>query len=84
MNKKIAWSLALLIVVGAVYRIIPDRPLGFAPQIAMALFAGAVIKDKKWIDQLDIPQSQTGDDVLWWRKNAYEPTETLKKMKCPL
>src|SRR5690349_9140664 len=48
MNKNIAWSLGLLIVVGAVYRIIPDRPLGFAPQIAMALFAGAVIKDKKW------------------------------------
>jgi len=44
----------------------------------------SVIKDKKWIDQLDIPQSQTGDDVLWWRKNAYDPTETLKKMKCPV
>ena len=48
MNKNIVWSLVLLIVVGAVYRIIPDRPLGFAPQIAMALFAGAVIKDRKW------------------------------------
>jgi len=44
----------------------------------------SVIKDKKWIDQLDVPQSQTGDDVLWWRKNAYDPTETLKKMKCPV
>ena len=43
-----------------------------------------VIKDKKWIDQLDIPQSQNGDDVLWWRKNAYDPTETLKKIKCPV
>ena len=48
MNKNIVWSLVLLIIVGAVYRIIPDRPLGFAPQIAMALFAGAVIRDKKW------------------------------------
>jgi hypothetical protein len=48
MNKHLLWSLILLIVVGAVYRIFPDRPLGFAPQIAMALFAGAVIKDKKW------------------------------------
>jgi pimeloyl-ACP methyl ester carboxylesterase len=44
----------------------------------------SVIKDKKWIDQLDVPQSQTGDDVLWWRKNAYDPTETLKKIKCPV
>lgn len=43
----------------------------------------SAIKDKKWIDQLDVPQSQTGDDVLWWRKNAYDPTETLKKIKCP-
>lgn len=48
MNKQVAWSLIVLIIVGAVYRIIPDRPLGFAPQIAMALFAGAVIKNKKW------------------------------------
>ena len=44
----------------------------------------SVIKDKKWIDQLDVPQSQTGDDVLWWRRNAYDPTETLKKVKCPV
>lgn len=50
---------------------------------ALKIYA-SVIKDKKWIDQLDIPQSQTGDDVLWWRENAYNPTETLKKMKCPV
>ncbi len=48
MNKKIIWSLLLLILVAALYRIIPGRPYGFAPQIAMALFGGAVIKDKKW------------------------------------
>jgi hypothetical protein len=47
-NKSIGWSLALLIVIAAVYRIIPDRPFGFAPQWAMAVFAGAVIKDRKW------------------------------------
>jgi pimeloyl-ACP methyl ester carboxylesterase len=43
----------------------------------------SAIKDKKWIDQLDVPQSQNGDDVLWWRRNMYDPTETLKKIKCP-
>ena len=36
-----------MIVVAALYRVIPDRPMGFAPHWAMALFAGAVIKDKK-------------------------------------
>jgi hypothetical protein len=48
LNKTIIWSLILLVVVAALYRIIPGRPYGFAPQWAMALFAGAVIKDKKW------------------------------------
>ncbi|MCZ2460057.1 MAG: hypothetical protein LC128_10600 [Chitinophagales bacterium] len=38
---------AVLIVIGALYRVWDNRPLGFAPQIAMALFAGSVIKDKK-------------------------------------
>jgi hypothetical protein len=30
------------------YRIIPNRPLGFAPQIAVALFSGSIIKNKKY------------------------------------
>jgi hypothetical protein len=47
-SKKIIWSLILLVIVAALYRIIPGRPYGFAPQWAMAVFAGAVIKDKKW------------------------------------
>jgi hypothetical protein len=38
----------MLIVVAALYRVIPNRPMGFAPHLAMALFAGAVIKDRKW------------------------------------
>lgn len=38
----------LLVIIAALYRIIPGRPYGFAPQWAMAVFAGAVIKDKKW------------------------------------
>lgn len=44
----------------------------------------SVIKDEKWIDQLDIPQSQNGDDIMWWRANAYDPIETLKKVSCPV
>lgn len=37
----------LLIVVCSLYRIMPGRPWGFAPQVAMAIFGGAVIKDKR-------------------------------------
>ena len=46
-NKNILVTLVLMIVVAAMYRVIPDRPMGFAPHWAMALFGGAVIKDKK-------------------------------------
>jgi len=47
-SYKIIWSFLLLVVIAALYRIIPGRPYGFAPQWAMTVFAGAVIKDKKW------------------------------------
>ena len=47
-SKNIVWSLVILIIIAALYRIIPGRPFGFAPQWAMAVFAGAVIRDKKW------------------------------------
>jgi len=47
-SKIIVWSFLLLVIIAALYRIIPGRRFGFAPQWAMAVFAGAVIKDKKW------------------------------------
>jgi hypothetical protein len=47
-SKNIIWSFILLVIIAAVYRVIPGRPYGFAPQWAMAVFAGAVIKDRKW------------------------------------
>ena len=53
-NRTILVSLVLLIVVAALYRIIPSRPLGFVPHIAMALFGGAMIKDRKWAFALPI------------------------------
>lgn len=53
-NRSLLISLVLLILVAALYRIIPNRPWGFAPQIAMALFGGAVIKDRKWAFALPI------------------------------
>jgi hypothetical protein len=48
MNKKTAIFLfALLIVACSLYRVWDNRPFGFAPQIAMALFAGSIINNKK-------------------------------------
>lgn len=42
------YSFLLLVLVAAVYRAIPGRPWGFAPQFAMAIFSGAVVKERKW------------------------------------
>jgi hypothetical protein len=47
-TKTLIWSFILLVFIAAIYRIIPGRPYGFAPQWAMAIFAGAVIKNRKW------------------------------------
>jgi len=48
-NKKTTILVfVLLIVAAALYRVWDSRPWGFAPQIAMALFAGSVIKDKRF------------------------------------
>ena len=46
-SKQLIGSFLLLIVVASLYRIMPGRPYGFAPQIAMAIFGGAIVKDKK-------------------------------------
>jgi len=51
MKQKKTFLIALvsLVLVSALYRIIPSRPMNFAPQIAIALFSGALfIKNKKW------------------------------------
>ena len=47
-TKQTGISFILLIVIASLYRIMPGRPYGFAPQIAMAIFGGAMIKDKKF------------------------------------
>lgn len=46
-SKQVIISFILLVIIASLYRIMPGRPFGFAPQIAMAIFGGAVIKDKK-------------------------------------
>ena len=48
LNTSNLLILFVLILAAALYRIWDTRPMGFAPQIAMALFAGSVSKDKKF------------------------------------
>lgn len=47
-DKSITLSFVLLVIICALYRVMPGRPLGFAPQIAIALFSGSIVKDKKY------------------------------------
>jgi len=48
LNKSNLVALFILILAASLYRIWDGRPMGFAPQIAMALFAGSVSKDKRF------------------------------------
>jgi hypothetical protein len=46
-NRQIIIALSIMIVTSALYRVMPGRPLGFAPQIAIALFSGSLFASKK-------------------------------------
>jgi hypothetical protein len=48
LNRSNLLILFILILACALYRVWDSRPMGFAPQIAMALFAGSVCKDKRF------------------------------------
>jgi hypothetical protein len=45
-NKPLL-AFGLLVLIAAIYRIVPGRPFGFEPMIAMAIFGGAVIANKR-------------------------------------
>ena len=47
-HKTLVFAFILMILAASVYRVWDGRPWGFVPQMAIALFAGAVIKDKRW------------------------------------
>lgn len=63
-SKSLILSFLLLIALTSLYRIMPNRPYGFAPQIAIALFAGSIIKDKKFAFLLPL-LSMFISDVLY-------------------
>ena len=47
LSKNTVIVFIILIVVAAIYRVFPGRPAGFTPQMALALFGGAMIMEKK-------------------------------------
>ncbi len=47
LNRSVVVAFILLVVVAALYRAWDGRPFGFAPHLAMAIFGGAIIKNKK-------------------------------------
>lgn len=76
-NNLLAFS--LLIVITAVFRMIPyDFRAGMlgAPQIAMAIFAGSVIKERKWAFALPVLSMFLSDlviQIIHWNNPAMMP-----------
>ncbi len=46
-SRSVILAFGFLILAASLYRVWDGRPYGFAPQIAMAIFGGAIIKNKK-------------------------------------
>ena len=63
-ERSILVSFVLLVLIASLYRLLPGRPLGFAPQIAMALFSGSIIKNKRYSFLMPI-LSMLLSDVLY-------------------
>ncbi len=47
LNRSLLLIFGMMILVAALYRVWDGRPYGFAPQIALAIFGGAVIRNKR-------------------------------------
>ncbi|MEI9808693.1 MAG: DUF6580 family putative transport protein [Bacteroidota bacterium] len=75
-NRSAIIVFILLLVSAALYRIIPGRPFGFAPQMSMALLGGAVIRDKKWAFILPL-LSLFISDLIYYFLHAAGLTEML-------
>ncbi|MEO5563318.1 MAG: DUF6580 family putative transport protein [Chitinophagaceae bacterium] len=63
-NRSTWIAFILLIVVAAFSRVMTYSVAGFAPQMAMAIFGGAVINDKKWAFALPLLSLLLSDLLL--------------------
>lgn len=61
LNRAHILSFILLLVVASLYRVWDLRPAGFAPQLAMAIFAGAILRDKRWAVALPLASMLLSD-----------------------
>lgn len=76
-TRSLVISFCLMILISALYRIMPNRPWGFAPQIAMGLFSGALfVNNKKWAFALPLI-SLFLSDVLYQVLHAYGLTPII-------
>ena len=39
-------------------------------------------REKPWAKFLQLPASEA--DLAWWRRNEFDPAETLRKLRCPV
>lgn len=63
-NKHVITALILMVLSTALYRVLPNRPLGFAPQIAVALFAGSLfVSNKKYAFLLPLISMLISDGI---------------------
>lgn len=69
LNKSVLFAFILLIIVASVCRV-----LGYAPQLAMAVFAGAIIKDRRLAFVLPLV-SMFFSDLLYETLFAYGYTD---------
>jgi hypothetical protein len=65
LNKQIILALVIMIATSALYRVLPGRPYGFAPQIAIALFGGSLFVSNKQFAFLLPILSMFISDVLY-------------------
>jgi len=65
LNKQIILALVIMVAISALYRIMPGRPMGFAPQIAIALFSGSLFASKKQYSFLLPIASLLISDILY-------------------
>jgi len=64
MNKNLVTALVLMILTTALYRVFPNRPLGFAPQMAVAIFAGSLfLSNKKFAFLLPLISMLVSDGI---------------------
>jgi len=74
-NKQIFVALVIMIITSALYRVLPGRPYGFAPQIAIALFGGSLFARQKQYAFLLPVLSMFISDLLYQLLYTYQLTD---------